>query len=187
MTDPMLPEPLAAARPFWRRHWVHVMAALVVGAGLGATTSTGSSSDGDADLRARLATAERRAREAEARPAPTVTVYVTPSASPTTRPPSPTPRPSTNPRLDEGWEAQSLTAGCEYGDWSGTARIRNTNADAHSASFTFTLFRGGKVIGSLQGFANGVETGRTVTVQLVSNDPCSKGAYTYEFQTDASF
>lgn len=105
----------------------------------------------------------------------------------TTEPAAVVPAGPTKPN-DKGWVVQGLlTKDDGVGDFGGTARITNTNSDTTTATFTFTLARGGKQIATLQGSANAVSAGKTVTVDLISQDKYSTGTYTYDFQTDVSY
>ena len=124
------------------------------------------------------------------------TVSVAPSTSPptvattvpTTVPPTTTPPPP--PNSDKGWAVVAnslLTKNDGTGDFGGSARITNKASDFENASFTFTLFRGSVQIATLQGSAQGVSPGQTVTVKLISQNPYSAGAYTFTFQTDTSY
>jgi hypothetical protein len=89
---------------------------------------------------------------------------------------------------DKGWVVQALTVQRDFvGEFTGTARITNTNDTSKSASFTFTLFRNGHQIGVLEGVSDDATAGKTVTVDLVSQDKFSPGGYTYDFQSDFSF
>jgi hypothetical protein len=89
---------------------------------------------------------------------------------------------------DKGWVVQSLTVKRDFvGEFTGTARMTNTNDSSKSASFTITVLRGGQQIGELAGVTDDVAAGKTVTVDLVSQDRYSAGSYTYDFQTDFSF
>jgi hypothetical protein len=89
---------------------------------------------------------------------------------------------------DKGWVVQSLAIKRDFvGEFTGTARITNTNTTSKSASFTFTLFRHGGQVAELQGVIDDVAAGKTVTVDLVTQDPFSAGAFTYDFQADFSF
>jgi hypothetical protein len=89
---------------------------------------------------------------------------------------------------DKGWVVQSIVVKRDvFGDFAGTARISNTNTSAKTATFSFTLFRHGKQLGVLAGSAEGAAAGKTMTVELVSEDTFSAGSFTYDFQTDVSF
>lgn len=116
---------------------------------------------------------------------------VSPAAAPSSAAASPAaaaaPAVSSKPN-DKGWVVQSLmTADDGVGDFGGTARITNTNDSAKTAVFTFTLARAGQQIASLQGSAQQVSAGKTVTVQLISQEKYSAGKYTWDFQTDTSY
>jgi hypothetical protein len=108
----------------------------------------------------------------------------------------PTPRPVATKAVpaapskpnDKGWVVQSLSTRDDgLGDFGGIARVTNTNSEASTGVFTFTLSRGGQIIGTLQGSTDTARTGQTITVMLISQDKYSRGAYTYDFQTDTSY
>jgi hypothetical protein len=83
---------------------------------------------------------------------------------------------------------QSFRWNCDVlGQLSGRARITNTNGSAKTGTFTISLFKAGSEVGSLEGAASGTDSGKTVTVDLISMDPCLKGTYKYDFQTDISY
>ncbi len=93
-------------------------------------------------------------------------------------------------RMDKGWLLESSSFpghGIGDGDFGGTARITNTSRNTASASFTVTLLVNGGTVASLGGFAHNVPAGRTVTVNLTSQDEYQPGPYTLDFQTDASY
>ena len=73
------------------------------------------------------------------------------------------------------------------GDFGGSARLTNTTRTTASASFTITLLVKGQTVASLQGTAYNVPAGKSVLVQLVSQDEYQSGPYTLVFQTDASY
>jgi hypothetical protein len=89
---------------------------------------------------------------------------------------------------DKGWFIKSVLVQREplTNYFTGSARIRNTNHSAKSGSFTVTLFRNGQQIGVLQGVAQDVSAGKTVTVELLSETAYSAGSFSYDFQTDLS-
>jgi hypothetical protein len=89
---------------------------------------------------------------------------------------------------DKGWVVQSLTVKKEYvtNDFTGSARITNTNTASKSGGFTITLFRHGRQLGVFEGTALDVAAGKTVTVELISNDRYTPGAFSYDFQADIS-
>ncbi len=70
------------------------------------------------------------------------------------------------------------------GSFGGTMRVKNTENGTQTGLFTLTVFQKDDQVASLQGSANEVEAGKTVTVQLISTDDFVKGPYTYDFQTD---
>jgi hypothetical protein len=93
-------------------------------------------------------------------------------------------------RLDKGWFLDSSRFpghGIGDGDFGGTARITNTSKTTASASFTITLLVNGGTVASLGGSAPNVPAGKTVTVELTSQDEYVPGPYTLDFQTDASY
>lgn len=88
---------------------------------------------------------------------------------------------------DKGWLVQSLIVKRDFvGAFTGTVRLTNSNDTPKSGAFTITLLRDGQQIGVLQGTADDVAIGKTVTVDLVSDDTYSAGAFTYDFQADIS-
>lgn len=114
-------------------------------------------------------------------PSPVVTV-APPVATKAAPPPAPT-KPN-----DKGWVLQSfITRDDGVGDFGGVARITNTHDAATSATFTITLSRSGTVLATLQGVVNQVAAGKTVSVDLISEDKYTPGAYTSDFQTDISY
>lgn len=73
------------------------------------------------------------------------------------------------------------------GDFGGTARVTNTSGSEVTGSFTYTLYKNGKELGTASGVANEVGAGKTATVQLVSQDKYVAGVDRVEFQVDAEF
>ena len=93
-------------------------------------------------------------------------------------------------RVDKGWFLDGSTFpghGIGDGDFGGTARITNTSKTTASASFTITLLVNGRTVASLEGSAQTVPAGTTVTVKLTSEDEYQPGPYILDFQTDASY
>jgi len=89
---------------------------------------------------------------------------------------------------DKGWVLQSYaTKDDGLGSFGGTARITNSNGKAMSATFTLTLAKSGTQVASLMGSADGVAAGKTVTVQLISQDKYKAGKYASDFQVDVSY
>lgn len=89
---------------------------------------------------------------------------------------------------DKGWVLRSYAITEDYfNEFDGTARITNTNPGAYTGGFTLTLFSGGRQLGVLNGSAQGVSPGQTVTVDLYSFDPYVPGPYQIAFQTDYSY
>jgi len=150
--------------------------------GGGSTTSTTTSTSTATDP---LTTSSPAATDA-APPA------VAPPAPPaTTKPPAPVapvaPVAPSKPN-DKGWVLQSYeTKDDGLGDFGGTARITNSNDSAKTGTFTLTLARNGAQVASLQGSAQSVAPGKTVTVELISQDKYSAAKATADFQTDISY
>ena len=93
-------------------------------------------------------------------------------------------------RVDKGWSFEHSSFpghGVGDGDFGGTARITNANKTTASGSFTITLLVSGRTVASLNGSAQNVPAGGTVTVKLISQDEYQPGPYTLDFQTDASY
>ena len=61
-------------------------------------------------------------------------------------------------------------------------RITNTNKAAQSAVFTILMLVKGREVASLQGSVDSAAPGRTVTVQLTSQDKYKSGTYAIDFQ-----
>jgi cell division septation protein DedD len=126
---------------------------------------------------------------------PTSKSHALTPAKPAAAPKAPVAAPVTPPKAqvasnptDKGWVVQSLTVKKEdiTEDYIGSARITNTNRSSKSAGFTITLFRNGRQLAVLQGTVLDVAAGKTVTVDLLSNDRYSVGSYKYDFQVDVS-
>jgi hypothetical protein len=119
------------------------------------------------------------------------------TALPTTAPKAtkPAPAPATpaapvapGKLTDDDWVLQSYQFKNDgLGDFGGTARITNNSGEARSASFTLTLFKSGEQVASLQGSADEVDPGKTVTVQLISQDKYQRGTFQVDFQVDFSY
>ncbi len=120
--------------------------------------------------------------------APAAPVSESPAPTPTAQAPAAAPPADAGKPNDKGWVLQSFQpANDGLGDFGGTARITNTNDSDKTGTFTITLARNGSQIGSLQGSASQVSPGKTVTVQLISQDKYSAGPVTSDFQTDISY
>jgi hypothetical protein len=128
--------------------------------------------------------------------ATTTTPGTTPiAATPTTKAVPVTPAPTTPPTTtaglaDKGWTVvpgSVIVANDGVGDFGGTMRVTNTNSSSKTATFTLTVFRGAVQVAALEGSADAVSAGQTVTVQLISQNPYSTGPMRYAFQTDFSF
>ena len=93
-------------------------------------------------------------------------------------------------RADKGWfleRASFPDHSVGDGDFVGTVFLTNANQSTVSASFTLTVLANGQTVASLQGSANNVPAGKTVTVQLTSQDEYQPGPYALDFRTDASY
>lgn len=62
-------------------------------------------------------------------------------------------------------------------------RITNTNKAAQSAVFTIFVLVKGHVVARLQGSADSARAGKTVTLQLTSQDKYMPGNFAIDFQT----
>lgn len=69
------------------------------------------------------------------------------------------------------------------GDFVMRTRVTNTGSAVETASWTATLFSGGTVVATLNGFADGFDAGETVTVEFFGFDEYA-GWDTIEFQVD---
>jgi phosphohistidine swiveling domain-containing protein len=190
-TTPTTPDPTPKKRRRWVAPTVSAVVALIVGVAIG---NSGSSSDKAAasDKPAPTVTVTETAGPEDASPAATVTATHTVTATVTATAPTaakPTQAaPPANGRSDKGWTLVSLQTKADFtGNFSGTARIANANASTKTAIFTVTLLKGDTVIASLQGSANSVSAGQTVTVDLISEDKFAAGNYQTEFQVDMSY
>ena len=93
---------------------------------------------------------------------------------------------------DKGWVLERIRfpahgIGDGNDDFAGAARITNTNKIASSAIFTITVLTDGQTVASLDGYANNVSAGKTVSVPMISHDDYQPGPFTVVFQTDASY
>lgn len=90
---------------------------------------------------------------------------------------------------DKGWVLENYSAHPSYaGDLTMIARIKNANRGTSSGFFTMSLLNGAAVVATWHGVANGVTTGTTVTVTMLTQDSVPKGvkASEMQFQTDTS-
>jgi hypothetical protein len=91
------------------------------------------------------------------------------------------------PLQNGDWRLDSIQVKNDgLGDLGGVARVTYTGKDQTGGDnlFTVTLFKGKNVVGTLNGAANSVKPGTTVTVQLISADNYVGGPYKYDFQHD---
>lgn len=150
--------------------------------GGGSTTSTTTSTSTATDpLTTSSPAATHAAPPAAAPPAPQATTQAPAPVAPVA------PAAPSKPN-DKGWVLQSYeTKDDGLGDFGGTARITNSNNSAKTGTFTLTLARNGAQVASLQGSAQSVAPGKTVTVELISQDKYSAAKATADFQTDISY
>ena len=93
----------------------------------------------------------------------------------------------TQPPIQNGdWRLDSITLKDSLGDFGGRARITYTGSDQNGGTnlFTITVFKNGRDIASLDGSANTVLPGHTVTADLISSDRYVSGPYTFDFQNN---
>lgn len=91
------------------------------------------------------------------------------------------------PMQDGDWRLESVRLKDDgLGDFGATARITYTgdNPDGGDNLFTVTVFRGTKDVATLDGSAMSVLPGKTVSVQLISQDAYKSGPYRYTFQNN---
>jgi hypothetical protein len=148
-------------RPFYRRWWFRAPAVLAVLLIFGAANNFGDPSTTPSFAGQRSGAALGGAAVAQAAPASTPTL--------------PT---------DQGWVLDSYRLQDRtFGDFGGVVQITNTNKAAQSAVFTIFVMAKGHVLASLQGSADNAGAGKTVTVQLTSQDKYRPGNYAIDFQT----
>lgn len=93
------------------------------------------------------------------------------------------------PKQNGDWRLDSLQAKDDgLGDFGAVGRITYTGDDADGGNniFTVTLFAkdGTTIVATLQGSANSVKPGQTVTTQFISSDPFKPGKFDSSFQND---
>jgi hypothetical protein len=85
------------------------------------------------------------------------------------------------------WRLDSVTVTDDGGAFHGNGQITNTGSTAANdgiSLFTVTLYLNGKLVAHLDGSANDVPAGGTVTVEFSSSEPYLPGPYLYAFQQD---
>jgi len=148
-------------RPFYRRWWFRAPAVLAVLLIFGAANNFGDPSTTPSSAGPRSGAALGGTALAQAAPASTPTL--------------PT---------DQGWVLDSYRLQDRaFGDFGGTVRITNTNKAAQSAVFTIFVLVKGHVVARLQGSADSARAGKTVTLQLTSQDKYRPGNFAIDFQT----
>lgn len=86
---------------------------------------------------------------------------------------------------DDGWVVESYQIKDNgIGSFQIDARVTNTENSTRSGAFTFTIFKDGQQIATLNAFANDVEAGKTQTLTGITNDKYVPGPYTIDFQND---
>jgi hypothetical protein len=114
-------------------------------------------------------------------PSPAATTPVTPAA------PSDSAAPEPAVLSDGSFTSTQPVLSDALGSFGGTGRVTNTSDAEKSGIFTYTLFKAGQQVGSMQGAANAVGAGETATVQLISTDDYADGVDKVEFQVDAEY
>lgn len=122
----------------------------------------------------------------------TVAAEATPAAPNKAAPPqaaAPASSGGASDQSDEGFtylggSAQIVEDG--LGQFSGRMRVRN-DGDKRTGLFTVSVLKGGAVLTTLQGAADSVEPGKTVTVDLISTDDYVPGPYEIEFVTEGAY
>ncbi len=148
-------------RPFYRRWWFRAPAVLAVLLIFGAANNFGDPS---------TTTSSASRQSGAGAPGGTALAQAAPVATPAL----PT---------DQGWVLDSYRLQNHVvGDFGGTVRITNTNKAAQSAVFTILMLVKGREVASLQGSVDSAAPGRTVTVQLTSQDKYKSGTYAIDFQ-----
>lgn len=201
------PAPKAA---WYRKKTVQLIGAgvlgLVIGSAAGGsspdTTPVTSSTEADAraeqnldDLRDKVAEANAEivrlegevatARQAQKTAEESARIQPVPAAP---KPAAPKPAQAAGSLSDGDWTAVAPKLVDDgLGDFGGDARVTNTSGEEKSGSFTFSLFKGGELVGTLIGVASDVGAGETATVSLVSTDKFQSGVDKIEFQVDADF
>jgi hypothetical protein len=95
--------------------------------------------------------------------------------------------PSALPIQNGDWRMDSIRVKNDgLGDFGGVARVTYTGDDQDGGDniFTVTVFKHGRDVAVLNGSANTVLPGHTVTVDLISTDKFVQGPYKYDFQND---
>jgi len=125
-----------------------------------------------------------------AAPAPTTTQAPSTTKAPvTTTTTQAAPPTSAGLSSDNGWTLTSFTAKDDgLGDFGGTARIINSSGKSvKGALIKVTLLQGSEVVATLNGSASDVADGKTVTVQMLSQDKYRSGKFTPELQMDGTY
>jgi hypothetical protein len=102
--------------------------------------------------------------------------------------PAPPPPATTSGPSDKDFTVDDLQIQDDgLGDIGGVARVTNTSTQSLTATYTFTFFQSGQLVGTAEGSSQDVAPGQTVTVQLTSESPMISGSFRYQFQVDSEF
>lgn len=191
-----------AGQPWYKKRWVPIAAAALVGLLIGSAAGGGGEETGGSSNEAALTAANERAETAEQKLTEAEAALVeaqaappaaAPAPAPTAEPapaPAPAPEVPTSDQLSDGsFEVDSISIEDDgLGDFGGTLRVRNTTDSPKSGIFTVTILStSGDVLGSAQGSGDAIEGDTVQTVQLISLDDYVEGPYELEFQVDAEF
>jgi type II secretory pathway pseudopilin PulG len=194
-TQGWMPPPPQKKQSFFSRRWVQMVGAgllgLVVGVAAGGGGTAATDEVGDAEITAAIARAEAAEEKlAEAQEQLAVQSDAAPAApAEPPAPAEPAPAAPASGELQDGsfTSEQPRLKDDGLGDFGGTARVTNTSDSEKSGIFTYTLFKGGDMVGTAQGSASEVGAGETATVQLVSTDEFVAGVDRVEFQVDGEY
>lgn len=161
-----------ATRPWYKKKRFIIPIALVAIIAI-ATATSGGGSDGGNNKNADPQTTSSPNKSANDKPA----------ADEGTKPSL------TLPKQNGDWRLDSLQLKDDgIGDFAGVARITYTGEDTDGGNnlFTITVFdKSGKdVIATLNGAANSVKPGQTVTTQMIGTDKYQSGKFPFTFQND---
>lgn len=176
-----------ADRPFWKKKRFIVPAAVVLIIIIAAAASSGGSGSEDAPTASdtKSSAPKDSGKKSEDKPtkAATETADDKPEPDDGTKPSFDLPKQNGDWRLDQ---MQLKDDG--LGEFGGVGRITYTGDDQDGGDniFTVTVFSkdGNTILATLQGSANSVKPGQTVTTQFISGDPYKVGKFPFTFQND---
>jgi hypothetical protein len=88
------------------------------------------------------------------------------------------------PLTDGGWRLDKIQVKGSFGGTIATGRVTYLGAHKNAFNiFTVTLFKHGKVVGSLDGYADGVQPGDAVTVDFYGVDRYVGGPFKFDFRS----